>query len=558
MKNRAYETLHLNHKKGNVLLATVSGAVTTKKELISLFDRKVESVDIITTKSFQVKPNRGNPIPFITSPRLGDFGNSVGLRNHGMEMAYKELKALKDNGLRAILNVSVSANSVEDFITLVKKFDDVADMIELNLSCPHAQKGYGASIGQSKELVGIYIRGIREAFPEQKSLLIAKLTPNVENIGEIAKEAIDSGADGIAAINTVGPKEYYLDGKPILHNSLGGKGGASGEWIKEIALSKIKEIRDAIGDDPIILGMGGVSTSEDARNMIRAGADSVGIGSALSRVAMADYEAYFSSIKNGEDASKYLSLYHSNLEYVKHKVIDKTMYSEDTVILTLDGKADCKAGEFCFLFLHSVGERPFSVAKNDPLMFVIKVRGPFTSAIKDLNVGDDIYVRALMGKEIKNKKTENALLIGGGTGTVVLNLLAEKLKKENTRMDIRIALPSLKEGQKGLLEDDLKVYGKYQVVPDDGQPGRVLDTISQADIKGDTASYIVGPSVLMRKAADKLVSLGQDPSLIYISLERNTLCGVGLCGECVCGDKLTCKEGTFVSYDYILKNNLEF
>ena len=190
--NKAYDILHLNHKKGKVLLATVSGVATTKSELIRLFDRKVPSVDIITTKSFQVVPNEGNKMPVITSPRLGDFGNSVGLRNPGMEKAYPELEELRREGLRAILNVSVSANSIEDFITLVKKFDPVADMIELNLSCPHAAKGYGASIGSDPELVRAYIKGINEAYPERKSLLIAKLTPNVEDIGAIARIATRS------------------------------------------------------------------------------------------------------------------------------------------------------------------------------------------------------------------------------------------------------------------------------------------------------------------------------------------------------------------------------
>ena len=555
--NKAYELLHLNHKRGRILLSTVSGVATTKKELIRLFDRKVPSMDIITTKSFQVTPNEGNKMPVITSPRLGDFGNSVGLRNPGMEKAYPELEELRREDLRALLNVSVSANSVEDFVTLVKKFDPVADMIELNLSCPHAAKGYGASIGSDPELVKEYIKGINEAYPERKSLLIAKLTPNVDDIGAIARIAIENGADGIAAINTVGPKEYYLDGKPILFNKLGGKGGASGEWVKSRAIECIREIRRAIGDEPIILGMGGVSTAEDARNMMDAGADSVGIGSAIARVEMSDYESYFNAIKNGRDVSAYLSERHEMLEYEKHVIIDKTMYSDDTIILTLDGKSHCQAGEFCFLFFSEAGERPFSVAKNDPLTFIIKIRGPFTEAVSRLEKGDVIYTRGLSGKPIENPKTEKALLIGGGTGTVVLNLLAEKLSKENTKMDIRIGVPTLEKGQKGLMQDELEQYGTYTVIADDGKPGRVLDSLKKDDVSGDTAAYIVGPSVMMKIASERLLSYGLDPDRILISLEKNTMCGVGLCGECVCGDKLTCKEGTFLSYSYILKNNLE-
>ncbi len=555
--NRAYELLHLNHKRGEVILSTVSGVATTKSELIRLFDKKIPSVDIITTKSFQTRPNDGNNMPVITSPKLGDFGNSVGLRNPGMEKAYPELNTLRKEGLRALLNVSVSANSVEDFVILVKKFDPVADLIELNLSCPHAAKGYGASIGSDPELVREYISGICAAYPERKSLLVAKLTPNVDDIGMIAKIAIESGADAIAAINTVGPKEYYIDGKPILFNKLGGRGGASGEWVKERALECIRQIRDEIGDEPIILGMGGVSTTEDAMSMIEAGADSVGIGSAISRVDMADWPSYFDAIKSGQNAARYLSNDHSNLEYEKHVILDKTMYSEDTFILTLSGKGNCRAGEFCFLFFSEAGERPFSVAKNDPLTFIIKIRGPFTKALSQLENGETVYTRGLSGKEIENPRTERALLIGGGTGTVVLNLLAEKLRREGTVMDIRVGVPSLEKGQKGLMQDELENFGRYTVIADDGKPGRVLDSITKGDVAGDTAAYIVGPSVMMRKAAEMLSSYGLDRKRIMISLEKNTMCGIGLCGECVCGDKLTCKEGTFLPYSYIVDNNLE-
>ena len=160
--------------------------------------------------------------------------------------------------MRALLNISLSASNPDDFITLVKAFDPYGDMLELNFSCPHAAAGFGASIGSDAIIASSYVKAINEAYPERKALLIVKLTPNVPDIGGIAKAVIEAGADGIAAINTVGPKLYLepLSGKPILNNKLGGKGGASGEWVNAEALKCIKEIREAIGDEPIILGMG--------------------------------------------------------------------------------------------------------------------------------------------------------------------------------------------------------------------------------------------------------------------------------------------------------------
>lgn len=554
---RAYELLHRNHLRKKMVLSTVSGVASTKIELVRLFDRDIEAVDIITTKSFQVKANPGNTPPVITSPSLGDFGNSVGLRNPGMDKAYPELEELRKEGMRALLNVSLSANDEEGFITLVKKFDPVADLLELNFSCPHAAKGYGASIGSDKETVRSFVKAICEAYPERKALLIIKLTPNVPDIADIAKAAIESGADGIAAINTVGPRQYLKDGHPILFNKLGGKGGASGAWVFDIALDAVRRIRERIGDDPIILGMGGVVSSSDARALLEAGADSIGIGSAIARVEPEDWGSYFSRIKNGEDVEPLLSPRHDNLEYERHVVVSKRMYDEDTVILTLDGKSSCKAGEFSFLWIPEVGERPFSVAKNDPLTFIIKIRGPFTAAAAKLEKGDVIYTRGLCGKGVENIHTGKALLLGGGTGVVVLNLLAEKLHSEGTLLDIRLGLPRLPDDGKGLMQEDLEKYGTYRIVADDGKPGRVLESYCASDVEGDVAAYVVGPSVMMRKAAEMFISFGLPADRIYISLEKMTMCGVGLCGECVCGNHLACKEGTFVTWRYILDNRVE-
>ena len=162
-----------------------------------------------------------------------NFGNSVGLRNPGLEAALPLFQNLRQKGLRAWLNVSLSADNPEDFATLVRAFDNLADSVELNFSCPHAKSGYGASIGVDKGIASEYVRRICEIFPERDCLLFVKLTPNVDNIGEIAKAVIDAGADGISAINTVGPIVHVdpVSGKPILQNAIGGKGGMSGTWV---------------------------------------------------------------------------------------------------------------------------------------------------------------------------------------------------------------------------------------------------------------------------------------------------------------------------------------
>ena len=554
--NKALALLKGNHLKNRMVLATVSGVVTTKSELIELFDKKIHAVDIITTKSFQVIPTSGNREPVVCSPKEGDFGNSVGLRNPGMESAYRELKALHDSGLRAILNVSLAASNPEDFITLVKRFDPIADMLELNFSCPHAAAGFGASIGTDINIAREYTEKIVKAYPERKALLIVKLSPNVDDIGAIAKAVIDSGADGVAAINTVGPKLYIQPESktPILNNNLGGKGGASGEWVKERAVEAIKEIREAIGDEPIVLGMGGVTDEKDAWNLLTSGADSVGIGSALSRVEPSMWQAYFQRIKDKGDAREFISK-GNKLEYVSHSVLSVKKHGDDILILEISGEMDCHPGEFAFLWIPGKGEKPFSIARNKPLTFLIKKRGEFTSACFDLKAGDKVYTRGLYGKPMAISYSEKALLIAGGSGVAVLPLIAERLKPLDVKMDIRVGVVNKSE-EKDPLEEVLSSYGRYLSIADDGKPGRVLDSIEEEDISGDTKAYIVGPGKMMEVASKKLEILGLSDSKIFLSMEKNTMCGIGMCGECVCGGKLPCKEGTFFSWKELKENNV--
>lgn len=550
------EKLQYNHRKGEIILSTVSGVATTKPELVRLFDRNIKAVDIITTKSFQVTPNSGNREPIVCSPSVGDFGNSVGLRNPGMDAAYPELYKIREEGMRAYLNVSVSASNPEDFITLIKRFDSIADSIELNFSCPHAAAGFGASIGSDINIARSYVEKIAAETKDRKALLIIKLTPNVDNIGAIAKAVIDAGADGVAAINTVGPKLYLEknSGLPILNNKVGGKGGASGEWVRERAIECIKEIRSAIGNDPIILGMGGVTRSEDAKAMLEAGADSVGIGSALSRVEPSEWSLYFERIKNG-DAVDEMLLKENILEYKKHKVMSASFPEKDIMLLELAGELDCRPGEFAFLFVPGKGEKPFSIARNKPLTFLIKKRGQFTSDLFNLKAGDDIYLRGLYGKSIELKYSKNALLLAGGSGVAVLPLLAERLAPLGVNLDIRVGIVN-KSKDKDPLQDVLESYGSYMSVADEGKPGRVLDTLTAESLKEDMKAYIVGPGKMMEAAAKKLTAIGLSSDDIYMSMEKNTMCGIGMCGECVCGGKLPCKEGTFFTYSELLKNGV--
>lgn len=553
---------------GRIPLATVSGVATTNEEMIRYFDREIPDVDLITTKSFQVVPNPGNPEPVICETQTGCFGNSVGLKNVGMKEAQAELKRLRGERMRALLNVSLSANSPEDFITLIRTLCPYADLVELNFSCPHAAKGYGASIGCDASIASMYVRTIRKAIPDLSVPLFVKLTPNVPDIGSIAKAVMEAGADGITAINTVGPVEHRDpdSGYSILINKVGGKGGKSGRWVKEDALHAVRAIRNAVGADIPIIGMGGVSTGAEAAAMVQAGADVVGIGSALGMVNQQEWPRYLEAVGSeafamlhGENpvlrSEGYLRT-ERKMAYRRHRIVEKETYGPDTVILTLDGELPSKAGEFVFLWIPGVGEKPFSVATTSPLRFIIKDRGPFTNRLCALKKGDELFVRGLYGMPVAVKQSRHALLIAGGTGVAVLPMLCDELKKQGTDITMLVGT-SVPVSGPGLFEPVLSPYGSFHTVADDGVPGRVLGLLDTMHIPTDTAAYLVGPTKFMAVAAKKLVDRGVPSGMISVSLEKMTRCGIGLCGECAVGDRLACQWGTFMEYDWLMSNAKE-
>ncbi len=566
----------MGHKDRSVHLSTVSGVASTKTDLIRFFDESVKAVEIVTTKSFQVRATSGNREPVICETGEGNFGNSVGLRNPGLEAVLPQLQALREEGLSCWLNVSVAADNPEDFITLVKAFDGVADSIELNFSCPHAAAGFGASIGTNIDIASDYVKRICKGYSKRKSLLFVKLSPNVDNIGQIAKAVIDMGADGISAINTVGPVVHMdpVSGTPILQNALGGKGGKSGAWVFDRALEAIAEIRAAVGDDVPIMGMGGVSDGQQCARMIESGADSVGIGSALAHVGQQIWVPYFAAVRS--EAKELLEGKSPNIisrkllspgrvmEYRAFTVKETRLHCEDTILLTLDGSMPAfKPGQFVFLWMPGIGEKPFSVALSDPLTFIIKKRGAFTQAVFDkLKVGDQILLRGPYGAEVARPLAKRAIVIAGGTGEAVAMPLARSLAEDGTKTSFLVGTSV--EGNRGILTRELSQYGPYLCVSDAGKPGRILEHL-EAEVKAalsdgtkmeDLAFYLIGPEVFMKIAANRIVELGQSPKRILLSMEKNTMCGVGLCGECSCGGRLSCQWGTFMTLEFLQKENV--
>ncbi len=541
-------------------LATVSGILTTRPELIAWADRTIPHLAVLTTKSYQVAPNPGYREPVVAEEAPGCYGNAVGLRNPGMEAGLRELQQLRRrHRLRALLNVSLSASSIADFVRLAGAFTPVADMLELNLSCPHAAAGYGAAIGSDPQTVASYLRAVRQATPRP---LLVKLTPNVEDIGAIAAAAVRAGADGICAINTVGPRVFRepTTGAPVLSNPAGHRGGKSGEWIRTIALARMREVRAAVGPSVPVIGVGGISLGEHVRAMVEAGADAVGLGSALARVARQDLIPLYAAALcqdalEGTDGARHFLATEPLMRYRPLRLSEIRAVGPETALLELDGALPFRAGQYVFLFLPGVGEKPFSVLTGEPLRLLIRRRGPLSAAACALRPGDTVLIRGPYGAEAPldsaPRGSLRALVVAGGTGMAVAAPLARELAASGA--EVRIFLGVRREEElplAALAPGEVPL----EAAADRGRSGRVLDAAVRFLAAGDpdrTSCYLVGPQGFLRAGAAVLRRAGADPRRVHLSLETMSMCGVGLCGNCQCGGRLLCKEGTFLSLAFL-------
>lgn len=226
----------------------------------------------ISCKGMTINPKLGNPPPRIAESYSGIL-NSVGLQNIGVHGFIKHyLPTLKRDGNVIIANVAGAA--IEDYVQAAEALDksDI-DMIELNISCPNVKEG-GAAWGVTCEGAGGVTKAVRKA---TKKPLIVKLTPNVTDITAIAKAVEAEGADAISLINTLlGMRIDIRTRRPILKNNMG---GLSGPAVFPVAVRMVRQCYKAV-KLPII-GMGGISTWEDAVEMMLAGASAIQMGTAL-------------------------------------------------------------------------------------------------------------------------------------------------------------------------------------------------------------------------------------------------------------------------------------
>lgn len=259
-----------------------------------VFERLARSgLGAITTKSVSLQPRAGYKNPVIV-----DYGpgliNAVGLSNPGVEVMVDEIRRAKERlaPLGVPVIASIFANTIYDFGALARYISEAEPgLIEANISCPNIDTRYEQMFAASPYVSAQVTRRIKE---NTDIPLIVKLSPNVEDIVEVAQAVVEAGADAISAINSVGPG-MLIDIEtawPILANRIG---GVSGPAIRPIAVRCVYDICCAV-DVPVI-GIGGVSSGRDVVEMLLVGATAVGIGSAVSYHGITVFERAINEVK---------------------------------------------------------------------------------------------------------------------------------------------------------------------------------------------------------------------------------------------------------------------
>lgn len=224
----------------------------------------------IVVKGTTLNPRQGNPYPRMAETPSGML-NAVGLQNKGVEYFCSEIyPSIKDIDTHMIVNVSGS--TVEDYMAIAERIAELDKIpaIELNISCPNVKEG-GMAFGVTCAGAAEVVRAVRKVYPKT---LIVKLSPNVTDITEIARAVEVEGADSISMINTLlGMAIDVKSRKPILSTVTG---GLSGPAVKPVALRMVWQTAKVVSIP--IIGMGGISSCEDAIEFLLAGASAVQVG----------------------------------------------------------------------------------------------------------------------------------------------------------------------------------------------------------------------------------------------------------------------------------------
>jgi len=529
-----------------------SGIRCTRASTVDWVFRHIPSVGIITTKSISAFPKEGyrEPVYAEYAPRC--YINAVGLANMGAISFRHELAGIEIPQNKFLL-ISIFGTDASEFVEAARVLEDSADGFELNMSCPHA-KGYGIEIGHDPGLVAEITHAVAS---ETTRPVIVKLPATCRDIGVTAQVAMDAGAVGISTINTVGPSTHFVGGQPVLHNQVG---GLSGEGVRPLGLSSVRRVRSVLGREPLVIGMGGITTCADIRDFAAAGADFFGIGSALTGMDSETGARFLAALESGlvssqeDEAAEIIHATQRRMEYIQCSLAKREQIGHMLYRLWIDAPDELFAtpspsGRFYFLYVPGVGEKPFALFSEEDRSFVVKVKGPFTDYLSQHPEGEPIYVRGPYGGELPALIGRDIVLVGGGTGVAPLLSIARRYHGAN-KLKFLIGAKS-KDELFGT--EEVRVWGDVEVATDDGSEGHhgyvsdLLSDVLSRDSGFEGAVFMnSGPERMVFKCflLESRVTNRED---IWGAISYHTSCGVGICGKCATpSGLLSCVDGPFL------------
>jgi dihydroorotate dehydrogenase (NAD+) catalytic subunit len=552
-----YDQIPLGKKKIRGRFVIPSGIRCAHPAAIERYFQ-IDSIGVITTKSISYEPKVGYREPLYAKYGDNSYINAVGLDNPGAEIFAEELSQIHIPENKFLL-VSIFGGDEESFLKAARVLAPYADGWELNMSCPHA-KGYGLQVGSDKELVARITRKIADSYDIP---VFVKLSGTIPQVAQTAKAAMDSGAAGITITNTIGPGLEYIEGQPILSNQLG---GISGEAIRPLGLKALYEIRQSIGREPVVIGMGGIISPEHIVSYAVTGADFFGIGSALTNLNTEEAAAYLDGLEKallqgdfggitdkspaaylkGEDRKTGANMKYHLCQVEQNIALTDTLHKiAISPWDTYDPEMEV-AGKFFFLMIPGKGEKPFAVYSLKDREFIIKNLGTFTQAITSLKPGDNLYLRGPYGKRLPEFKDAVLHLVGGGTGMSPLYEIGRHYSKSN-----KIHFYMGGKTKEEIL--DVSRYaqlGNVLIATEDGSMGaKGFVTQLLPDHVSPVEQHIfinVGPKNMLLGCYDLEKKLTEEEN-IWASVEYYTSCGVGICGKCATGRGfLSCVDGPFL------------
>jgi dihydroorotate dehydrogenase (NAD+) catalytic subunit len=527
-----------------------SGVIATNGDTARWMLENVPQLGFFVGKSTTIESREGNPEDILSQPTPDSLWNAVGYANPGLEVMVESFRKLRETAPHDVfLMPQIGEGTAKGFAHCIAEFDragEIADGYEINLSCPHADKG-GVLIGSDPDSVTGIVAASRSATSKP---LVVKLNAGVEALEDVARAAAAAGADALSAINTLGGPN------PEISRGFGGLSGAS---IFPTTVETVRRIRSVV-DLPMIV-MGGIRGAADIRKLEESGSFFYAIGTALGGLDSVEIREYFGrleiDLEEGTDTASTMTLSRMLMDYRPFIVSDVVDFNDALRLIRFREGMDAEIGQFVFLKLASDASKPFSVASDrEGLELVVRKVGPATSRALELRANDVVRIRGPYGTPFTLPAHRPVIFVGAGCGIAPILHAAEHHDGPK-----RFILGTTTSSELVYI-DEFREMGEVSVSTDDGSAGRegfvtsLLEEVLAAEQPKEACFFNCGPEIAMR-GADRIEREYAPPEDIYHLVERMTSCGIGICGKCsipsgerLCVDGPVFSAASFVPGEY--------